>query len=356
MAMAFLPILEKLPIIFVSTHGAYSLKLENTPFRIPPNTYVFETATIGESTLTDIDEPLWTLSQGVNRAAFMAYLRGQVNPSDPTFRPEFAEVFQNMHFYGPGDLMYPRILILGGGRFNEKTTCRVGFGNMGFYKFDLGTNFSFPEDGRAPAKESLVFDSLRTKMIEDDDNWITTTEFINDIVPKDEGSIIIFSSCATIEDSKNAGVAAIERRQREQNLLQMVWTTAGPGGPGVDPKKRQKHPKYHFVNEGAAEPAEFHPSALGNAHGFTVVSNEKERGAPPPPRVQQKGVAYYYKTNSGSFLPLKNEKNGLFFSEAKARELAKGRNLYYANAKGSMTRMGGRRKLSKRSNKTSKRK
>jgi len=354
--MAFLPILEKLPIIFVSTHGAYSLELENTPFHIPPNTYVFETATIGESTLTDIDKPLWFLSQGENRAAFMAYLRGEVTPKDPHFNPKFAEVFQNMHFYRPGDLMYPRILILGGGRFNEKTTCRVGFGDMGFYKFNLGTNFPFPENGRAPAKESRVFDDLRTKMIEDDDYWITSTEFINDIVPKDEGSIIIFSSCATIEDSKNADVAAIELRQKEQNLLQSAWTTAGPGGSGVDQKRRQKHPKYHFVNEGAAEPAHFHPSAFGNAHGFTVVSNEKERSVPPRPRGPRKVVAYYYKTNSGSFLPLKNEENGLFFSEEKARELAKGRNLYYANAKGSITRMGGRRKLSKRSNKTLKRK
>ena len=126
------------PIYFASTHGVYDLQVESVEsIVVPPNTYIFEAASIGEATLTTIDEPLWDMIQ--NRREFAAYLS-----SDPSAKEEQKkQVFKNLVYYKPGDTIYKRTLILEPeNEFNPQWS---------YYKFtDGSTILPFPE---APVEE-----------------------------------------------------------------------------------------------------------------------------------------------------------------------------------------------------------
>jgi len=126
------------PIYFASTHGVYDLQSGAVEhIEVPPNTYIFEAASIGEATLTTIDQPLWDLIQ--NRREFAAYLS-----SDPSVKDEKKkQVFKNLVYYKPGDTIHKRKLILEPeNEFNPQWS---------YYKFTDGSPvLPFPE---APVEE-----------------------------------------------------------------------------------------------------------------------------------------------------------------------------------------------------------
>ena len=242
-----------LPIIFVSTHGVYDLTVEPTPFVVPPNTYIFETQTIGDLCMTPIDKPLWDLMN--NRDAFIRYFAGagdlalakrisesgiygrnNINTEDTKVElkhRDYKRVFQNMHFYQPGDTIYNRTLMIGGGR----NGARRSYANMGFYSFVAGRPVDRYPDG--PASRIRELQPLRTKLIGDRDLTTSQKELIGLM---GIGAIYIFSSCGAIWKDSNTGkvppiildrrIKQIETVQHNQDLTLMRLTPAGPSGYG----------------------------------------------------------------------------------------------------------------------------
>jgi len=137
------PAIKTAPIYVVSTHGIYNLKSDPVPWVVPENTYIFETQSIGDTTLTKIDNQLWQLCLAKYRDSFFNYFMGNTwwfenfgtKPS-----PVFTELFRNLILYKPGDIIYERDLTIGGGNGKEPDgSSRQKYVNMGFYKFDLTT-------------------------------------------------------------------------------------------------------------------------------------------------------------------------------------------------------------------------
>lgn len=257
--------LESAPIIFISSHGVYDLTEEPTAFVVPDNVYIFETQTIGDVCLVAIDKPLWDLMN--NRDAFLAYLKGEGHPaiaeivaSRGVYGPadaddesddrhskhrDYRHVFANMHYYKPGDTIYNRKLLIGGGGDGARRT----YANMGFYRFDnqgkAGPVDRFPD---GPASRIKALQPLRTSMIGDESMTMTQEEMIYEVMGVEEdvaeGGIFIFSSCAAFWKEEggvkvpaatlNRRIALIEKTQRAQDLALMELTTAGPGGAGAN--------------------------------------------------------------------------------------------------------------------------
>jgi hypothetical protein len=121
------------PIYFASTHGVYPINEGILPkFEVPPNTYIFEASSVGEATLTNMDEPLWELIQ--NRAEFAKYIAG-----DPSVKESIKKVIiRNLVYYKPGDIVYRR-------RFLLQPENRYEY-NWGYFKFQQGEPLvPFPE-------------------------------------------------------------------------------------------------------------------------------------------------------------------------------------------------------------------
>ena len=254
---------EEIPIIFISSHGAYDLREPPQEFKVPDNVYIFETQTIGDVCLTSIDKPLWNLMN--DRVAFLKYFKGEGHPyvaaatsaagvydadnEDTEFdtpdakHSEYKRVFQNMHFYQPGDTIFNRTLKIGGGGHGA----RRSYANMGFYRFDVGDPVDRYPDG--PESKIRALQPLRTELIEDasqETGQIQMIEIVSSVFPDvaSGGAIFIFSSCAAIWSEEGANKAAkavlnrrmkrIEDKQQAQDLALMALTTAGPSGAGAD--------------------------------------------------------------------------------------------------------------------------
>jgi len=229
------PVLKTAPIYLVSTHGAYDLRNEPVKWLVPENTYIFETQSIGDTTLTKIDNLLWQLCLTKYRAAFFHYFMGnrwwfEKNGLKPN--PIYIELFRNLILYKPGDTIYERDLTIGGGHGKEVDgSAREAYVNMGFYKFSV--NPETPEQSppsRATKRpmaptEMPELDQLRTTLINDEDFIITNkqfVEFVNNQTPinyagvktgkrvlaapitfklrsdREPVRIFIFSSCAAV--------------------------------------------------------------------------------------------------------------------------------------------------------------
>ena len=137
------------PIYFASTHGVYDLTVNggNVEYiTVPDNTYVFEASSVGEATLSNIDEPLWELIS--NRAEFAAYLDSDPSATDPVKR----QVIKNLCYYKPGDRLYKRTLIL---EDNNEYDYQ-----WGYYKFsDLVSGLPLPtssNDEESGEKKAIV--------------------------------------------------------------------------------------------------------------------------------------------------------------------------------------------------------
>jgi hypothetical protein len=229
--LQLVPALKTAPIYIVSTHGAYDLRKTPVLWTVPKNTFIFETQTIGDTTLTKIDNLLWKLCLTKYRAAFFHYFMGnrwffEQNGGKPL--PTFMELFRNLILYKPGDSIYERNLSIGGGHSREVDgSAREAYVNMGFYKFSVNP----PTPVQAPPKRATKrpmlptemgeLDGLRTALIQDEDYIITNKQFVelvNDEIPieydgvediadaeiftlENDGEtvrIFIFSSCAAV--------------------------------------------------------------------------------------------------------------------------------------------------------------
>lgn len=244
------PLFSEAPIILASTHGVYDLTIEPTKFTVPPNVYIFETQTIGSYCLTSMDRPLWNIIKW--RGSFLWYFAGQENVA-PGFSEatdeEARRVFQHMHYYEPGDIVYNRLLSIGGGRTSAGDSARRTYDEMGFYRFDAGdVEAAISSSGDDDLRISEL-EPLRTEMIGDQDKNVSYKKFIDDYIgmhPElaETDIIFIFSCCANFwkeEDDKKVPKKTLERRlrlienkQREQDLKLASLTTAGPGGAGTD--------------------------------------------------------------------------------------------------------------------------
>lgn len=316
---------EDVPIIFISTHGVYDLTVDPEPFTVPANIHVFETETIGDVCLTAIDKPLWNLMN--NRDAFLKYLAGegdletateisqsavygpddedQLDEAEPSAKHyAYKKVFRNLHYYGPGDTIYNRTLIIGGGGEGA----RRFYANMGFYRFNVGASVdSYPDGSDSKIRE---LQPLRTEMIEDEDLKSSQKEIIDEVlgVQDDlaEGAIFIFSSCGAFwgaEGGKkvppaklNKRIATIEQHQRAQDLALMELTPAGPGGAGSNnnndeegelPEGRNIHPR-----EARGAAAAFVPAGKGAAEaGKEFFGNDNKGFQARDPRFAEAGKA-----------------------------------------------------------------
>jgi len=192
--VSIIPKFMKAPIILASTHGAYDLGKEPQIWTVPANTYIFETQSIGDTTLTTIDDPIWKLSQSTSRPWFINYFLGNKsffeNPENGPAIKEYTGVFKNFVFYKPGDQIAERDLSIGGGRKAEPHgLARESYVNMGFYKFNMEPqtpNQNVPVSKTRRRCDAEILKNMRTTMVEDEDFSITNrqlVELINNGLP-----------------------------------------------------------------------------------------------------------------------------------------------------------------------------
>jgi len=281
---AFLPMLKAIraaPIYIVSTHGMYDLR-EGLPqtWTVPQNTYIFEAQTIGDTTLTTMDDPLWELCKASNRLDFFHYFVGNRDyfmKNNKLIDGANTELFRNLIFYKPGDTIYQRSLTIGGGSRlgkNTRQSERQKYYNMGFYKFGVHPKYNQdpPTATTRPGPPTAIggdIDRLRNHMIGNEAVTITNEFYVKSIregggytildehykFEKDKSKvrIFIFSSCAAVNcrkaETTNAAIieaeylaeactkplSIIENHQRNQNLnLMAMGINTGPGGSGWD--------------------------------------------------------------------------------------------------------------------------
>lgn len=238
------------PIYFASTHGTYDLTVNGgivEYITVPPNTYVFEASSVGEATLSNIDEPLWQLIS--NRAEFAAYLDSDPSATDPVKR----QVIKNLCYYKPGDRLYKRTLIL---EDNNQYDYQ-----WGYYKFSdlvsalpLPTNANdddekkaivVPEEPPNPPytdvmksfrQEHFPVGRTRLRSFERIDTG-SDIRFITETRKRDEydgPAIFVFSSCASFWSSNGKTSKDIRRDKamiveigRNQQLLDYQFHEMG---------------------------------------------------------------------------------------------------------------------------------
>ena len=239
--------LHVVPIYFASTHGSYNVGSYPKSFIVPPNTYIFETASISEVTFTAIDEPLWTLMAGQHRHHFLNYFMNNVPITDKTL--PYRNVFKNMHLYEPGDTMYIRDLSISAGLDEEivrgknqvkrkvHRSERLSYSTFGFFSFSPNSDLEpSPKGGMKrpdatikqlePLRDSLMNPSDKSKASITNEDFIK--KYIWNVYPESkEGAIFIFSSCGSVQyqggtklDQLKADryVQQIERHQHNQDL------------------------------------------------------------------------------------------------------------------------------------------
>jgi len=243
------------PIYFASTHGAYPINqgiLET--FVVPPNTYIFEASSIGEATMTSMDEPLWELIQ--NRDEFAKYISG-----DPSATGGIKKVIiRNLVYYKPGDIVYTRRLILepdnryeyNWGYFKfKKDDPLVPFpqgldGEKGAYLQTLDKPLVLPEEVSNPPATPLMKSfrdehypvasaSLRAPpRVEGGSNKYFITE-TRKRESYDGPAIFIFSSCASFWESDTVEGKKLDKAQiidigRTQQAAKLNFLTMFPQG------------------------------------------------------------------------------------------------------------------------------
>lgn len=175
---------------------------------VPPNTYLFELAEVGEVVFTTIDGPLWELIQDRNRLA-ASITRGDTSE-------DTAQILRNIIMYVPGDRYCVRNLVLG----EEERT----FPTWGFFKHSPGDTFSYLEkppyiqfNPQLSILKSRYYDQRLGPPIN------TDTDFINYVnaYDKTKVKIIFINACSAIlkntlspQDRKN--LTAIQKLQQAQ--------------------------------------------------------------------------------------------------------------------------------------------
>ena len=369
----FPPFLSTAPVFFVSVHGAYDLEAYPEPFRVPEGTLLIETVDIGETCYTTMDEPLWNLLQGSNRAKLLSYMKGRVDPTDSDKDQElYLRVFKNVHVYEPGDLVYNRILIIGGGmnrsllKKGERTNVNVSpflrktYANMGFYKFDAGAPADTFPVGSARTR---ILPELRDALIADEDNHETYESMIDRLRVFPDPKIIVFGCCGVRNTGTDAEFTEVERVQQAADQKFM--------------SKREEY--YSAANNAAARaaksawnkggraawkrnrktflrgPSEFKPETKNNDAFYS--DEENSLTAPVGTVVKPKGVLVFRYLADGTFQQVTGA-SGKYFDIAKLKTITNKRNLYVVNRDGSLTALsaihgGSRSRTNKRVNRSS---
>lgn len=332
------PIFYDIPFILASTHGVYDLTIEPTKFTVPPNVYIFETQTIGNYCLTAIDRPLWNVLKW--RGAFLWYLAG-LEGEAPGFSEstddEARRVFQHLHYYEPGDVIYNRLLSIGGGRTSEGSSARKTYKEMGFYRFDAGDAEAATSSSGSDDIRISELEPLRTDLVGDGDKSVSYREFITDYLAmhpelSESGVVFVFSCCANYwkedGDGKVVPKKTLERRlrlvedkQREQDLKLAGLTTAGPGGAGPDkianlpesrvlPERKGLKARAVFVPQGNVPATAFDENADPD---FESRMNVNARGAYTPRATT--GQSVFIRNNStGKYKAITTAKGSLTFT------------------------------------------
>ena len=234
--------LQTIPIVLASTHGLYNVDPPLRTFKVPPNVYIFEACTICETVYDTMDIPLWTLLAGEHRGMFLNYFTNSEEATDEQYR----KVFQNLHFYKPGDVIYERKLSFVGGKEN-----RAMFPPLGFFYFPIDSKLPNLSKKSKPKASIRELEPLRKHLIEKSNRWnestnledvyITNEDFLKHVfsaLPETQkGAIFVFSSCAGVEctgttradnQACDDNVLAIERHQHAQDLQTLELGFAGP--------------------------------------------------------------------------------------------------------------------------------
>uniref|UniRef100_A0A6C0BBH8 Uncharacterized protein n=1 Tax=viral metagenome TaxID=1070528 RepID=A0A6C0BBH8_9ZZZZ len=259
-----LPILRTAPIYLVSSHGEYRIDREPSFFTVPPDTYIFETVDAGEYCITNIDEPLWNILQGVNRKPFIEYFLGEKNNAVESF----AEIFANLHFYKPGDKYYNRTLTFAKHQYPTREK-KMGLSHLGFYKFPIGkgvvTNL-----GNVSAEVPLLkynktpimaFLGMKTGS---EWNSVDTEWVINNI--KERPAIFVFSSCGYVNckiPDKKQCIPLMEKIRSQQSKQDLYLRSIGINSrDGIS-----------AYNEPASRGISYFPPE-SNERGYSENSNE----------------------------------------------------------------------------------
>ena len=258
--------IEVAPFFLCSTHGAYDRSEPLVKRIVPPNTWIFEAQSIGDLTLTTIDEPLWELLQGGRREYFYHYLMGTykgITAKGFKAYDVYKEVFKNLIVYKPGDEIYCRELSIGGGRVGVKEGARREYSGMGFFRFDANSG-PYPYARYGLKKPYEILRRLQAQLVEDEDRKTTDCDLVdyvslinteptfaspegepinqdfrlawptNDPAVINGPKVFFFSSCAAVtEDETPTGVerwAEIAGLQRQRVLEAWAMGIRSVGG------------------------------------------------------------------------------------------------------------------------------
>jgi hypothetical protein len=259
--------IEVAPFFLCSTHGDYDRSEPLVKRIVPPNTWIFEAQSIGDLTLTTVDQPLWDLIQGGGREYFYDYMMGTykaITAKGFNVYDVYKEVFKNLILYKPGDEIYCRGLSIGGGRVDIKEGARREYAGMGFFRFDANAN-PYPYARYGLKKPYEILRRLQAQLVEDEDRKTTDCDLVDYISlinksaptfvsPPDEPiledfrlawptndpaviggpKVFFFSSCAAVtEDDTPTGVerwAEIAALQRQRVLESWAMGIRSLGG------------------------------------------------------------------------------------------------------------------------------
>jgi hypothetical protein len=244
---------KQAPFYLISTHGAYNLDREVPVFKVPENTYIFETQFITDLCLTTIDEPLFNLLQGVNRDAFNYYFLNEkagnenykgniaIAPGNEFFDGNtYRNTVQHLIMYGPGDMIPIREITIG----RVGPSSRFIYAGMTLNRFEPGQKaVKFPG-----TKETLLLHErglLHDQLISGKE--MTNQEVIEEIlempIEKERKTtqprVFFFSSCAAVTElpktnEQKQRLMLLESTQRQQILkLLASGIYSVLGGPGT---------------------------------------------------------------------------------------------------------------------------
>lgn len=173
--------IEVAPFFLCSTHGDYDRSEPLVKRIVPPNTWIFEAQSIGDLTLTTVDQPLWDMIQGGRREYFYDYLMGTykaITADGFKVYQVYKDVFKNLILYKPGDEIYCRGLSIGGGRVGVKEGARREYSGMGFFRFDANTG-PYPYARYGLKKPYEILRRLQAQLVEDEDRKTTDCDLVD---------------------------------------------------------------------------------------------------------------------------------------------------------------------------------
>jgi hypothetical protein len=196
--------IEEGDIYYIATHGGYDLTKEKLHFTVPKDTFILETQALGDLCMPTIDEPLWVLSQGEHRDAFVGYLSGTSldGTTESTQSMAIRRALSYLTLYGPGDVAPIRLLSIASGTRTPRTF------PMGIYGL-RSTSVALPFP---PSGASKVAHNIEAPL------WVYGTEKTNEtiieqILNKKTATtprIFIFISCA-VHESINGDRVKMDR-------------------------------------------------------------------------------------------------------------------------------------------------